>query len=81
MKKQDKEDLIQYKQAIRLAGTLRTFPNGRKLPLFEATAINAIGKLIEYLDYILREIIDGKKPLKSIKIIGDTLAKFYYIIR
>ena len=80
MKAKDKQDLRQYYVALITAQRLRTFPNSRKMDLFEATFLNQLGKLIEKLGFCLYNLMEGKKQRKVLQIIGNTDYKLDKII-
>jgi len=80
MKKEIREELIRYKDALRLACDLRTFPNNRKMGLFYATSLNQLGKLLEKLYAYLDDLIKEKKQKKVLRIIAQTDAKLQKIM-
>lgn len=69
MKKPDKLLLNEYIHKLEYASQLRCFLNDKNLSLFESSSLNQIGKLLEYIYRIVREIRDGKKPRKEIDMI------------
>lgn len=69
MKKPDKLLLNEYIHKLEYASQLRCFPNDKNLSLFESSSLNQIGKLLEYIYRIVREIRDSKKPRKEIDMI------------
>lgn len=75
MKLQNQKDLQELMTSVKVASTLRTFPNGRNLTLFESVSLNQIGKLISHIGHILGKIRDGKRPRKALGIIGNASSK------
>lgn len=71
MKKSTKPLLNEYIHKLEYASQLRCFPNDKDLSLFESSSLNQIGKLLEYIYRIIREIRDGKKPRKEIDMIRN----------
>lgn len=69
MKKPDKLLLNEYIHKLEYASQLRCFPNDKNLSLFESSSLNQIGKLLEYIYRIVRDIRDSKKPRKEIDMI------------
>lgn len=51
------------------ASQMRTFPNKRDLLPFESSSINQIGKLLEHIYHIARDIRDRKKPRREINLL------------
>ena len=80
MKKEIREELIRYKDALRFACELRTFPNNKKMDLFHATSLNQLGKLLEKLYAYLSDLIKDKKQKKVLQVIGQTDAKLQKIM-
>jgi len=75
MRKEIKEELEKYKESIRFASGLRTFPNGKKMDIFDATSLNQLGKLLENLYLFLNDLTERKKPKKLLEIIGNCDAR------
>ena len=69
MKKKDKQDYNFLLDGLWRASQMRTFPNRRFLLPFESSSINQIGKLLEYIYKIARDIRDRKKPRKEISLL------------
>ena len=70
MKKKDKTDIDPLITGLRKAQDLRVFPNGRQLTSFESVAINQIGKAVESIWWVLRQIVyENKKPREFLSII------------
>lgn len=68
-------EIKHLRRALEDASRLRTFPNDAKVEPFQSVAINQLGKLLEQLSLILREICEGKTPREKIQTIQDTRIK------
>jgi hypothetical protein len=60
-KEEDKRAFYELKLALHHASDLRTFPNGRDLPIDESIAINNLGKVLDAVTDILNRIQSGEK--------------------
>lgn len=69
MKKKDKGDYNFLLDQLWLASQMRTFPNGRFLLPFESSSINQIGKLLEHIYRIARDIRNRKKPREELSLL------------
>jgi hypothetical protein len=60
-KAEDKRAFYELKSALSRACNLRTFPNGRDLPIDESIAINNLGKVLDAVEDVLNLIQRGEK--------------------
>lgn len=64
MMNMDKE-LREIIRHLTYASRLRTYPNGKNLPVKKSVTLNQVGKCLEWIEYFLRDYLEGKGRKKE----------------